>query len=192
MRETCPKSEYLIIGPEVLKLAEDLLSKREIFEANKLSTDISSPKKGKWSAIEILQEKVGIRPKRPMFYLNDELSYLPYHTRDAVRDLGDYIDHLIKFCSTERLNNKKHENRSLGSNLASLKGFVPEKLRLQLFQFNELLYIPAKHDFNVKDRRHRFTCKEVVFVCFITMALAKEIVKISTRAKDYAEDRIYV
>lgn len=192
MRETCPKSEYLEIDSWVLKLATDVLAQKEIAEADKLSEDVASSKKRKRLAIETLQEKVGTIPKRPMFYLNDELGYLPYHTRDAMRDLGDYIDHLIKFYSVEKLGNKKYEKQSLGSSLTNLKGAIPEKLRLQLIQFNKLIYVPAKHDFNVKNRRHRFTSKEVVFICLVTMALAKEIVKISARARDYAEDRIYV
>ncbi|MDD4902141.1 MAG: hypothetical protein PHE24_03315 [Patescibacteria group bacterium] len=192
MRETCPKSEYLEIDPGVSKLAADVLAEKEIAEADKLSEDITSSRKKKRLAIEVLQEKVGTKPKRPMFYLNDELGYLPYHTRDAMRDFGDYIDHLIKFCSADNLRNKKYEEKSLGSNLINLKGAISEKLRLRLIQFNKLVYVPAKHDFDVKIRRHRFTSKEVVFVCFITMALAKQIVKISARARDYAEDRIYV
>lgn len=192
MRETCPKSEYLEIDFEVSKLAADVLTKKEIAEADKLSKDIVSSKKRKRLAIEVLQEKVGTRPQRPMFYLNDELEYLPYRTRDAMRDFGDYIDHLIKFCSAEKLKDKKYGKQSLGSNLNNLKGVMPEKLRLRLMQLNELIYVPAKHDFDVKNRRHRFTSKEVVFTCFITMALAKAIVKISARARDYAENRIYV
>ncbi len=191
MRETCPKSEYLIIDPEILKFGEDILTKSEIAEANKLSKNLTLSKKRKRFTIEKLQAKVGMKPKRPMFYLNSELEYLPYHTRDAMRDLGDYIDHLIKFCSAEKLKNTKYEKQSLGSNLKKLKNMVPEKLRLRLTKYNELVYVPAKHDFNVQNRRHRFTSKEVVFVCFITLKLAKEIIKLSNRAKDYSEGRIY-
>lgn len=191
MRMTCPKDEYLEIDTQVLKLSNDILNDSEIEKANRISEYLASTKKIREFAREELRVMVGTKPKRPMFYLFDELGYLPNSTRESMRDLGDYIDHLIKFCSSEKLKDKSYEKRSLSSNLRSIKGLIPEKLRLNLIRYDNLLYVPAKHDFDVKIRRHRFTSKEVVFACFITMKLAEEIKILSNRAKNYSEGRIY-
>ena len=64
-----------------------------------------------------------------------------------------------------------------------MKGIIPEELRSNLNNYNRIVYLPAKHDFNVKDRRHRFTSKEVVFIIFLTLKLSLEIIKISQSAK---------
>ena len=108
MGETCPKSEYLAINPEIFTFCEAILSKKEIKEAIHVSEDLVSSKKIRELAREKLKSMVGERPKRPMFYLNDELGSLPRHTRNCVRYLGDYIDHLIKFCANEKLKKKKN------------------------------------------------------------------------------------
>ena len=52
-----------------------------------------------------------------------------------------------------------------------------------------LIYTPAKHDFNVPDdRKHRFTSKEVVFIYYISLKLKEKIIEISKEAKKYSED----
>lgn len=187
MRDTCPKEEYTEIDEFVLVFAKEILSEKEILEANQLSEEIASSKKRKERAILKIRSLVGFTPKRPMFYLNHDLKFLPRHTRNPMRDLGDYIDHLIKFLAFDKLGDEKRLNFSLGANLRDLKNVLEENLRQKLMKYNELLYTPAKHDFNVKTRRHRFTGKEVVFSCFITLKLGKEIINLSESAKGYAE-----
>ncbi len=101
LNKTCPKSEYLEIDSQVLELSKNLLTEYEIIEANKLSKDLTS-RKTRQQAIYILQNKIGNRPKRPIYYLNFELTHLPHITRDAIRYSGDYIDQLIKYCASEK------------------------------------------------------------------------------------------
>ena len=187
MRDTCPKGEYTEIDQKFLDFAEEVLSKDEVLEANQLSEEIASSKKRKENAILKLRNMIGFKPKRPMFYLNHDLRFLPRVTRSPMRDLGDYIDHLIKHLASDKLKDEKKLSVSLGSNLRELKGIIPESLRQKLIKYNDLLYTPAKHDFDVKARRHRFTGKEVVFSCFMTLKLGKEIIPLSEDAKGYAE-----
>ena len=188
LRITCPKDEYLQIDTHLFELCRNILADEEIAEANKLSEDLTLTKRKKQSAILELKNLVGRRPKKPLYYVCDlHLRNLPKYTRDTVRYLGDYIDHLIKFLSDEQLNEEKHLTRSLGSNLRSLKGKIPNELHSRLTKYDILIYKPAKHDMLYKGRRHRFTAKEAVFVCFITMKLGEEIKHLSPRARAYAE-----
>ncbi len=76
---------------------------------------------------------------------------------------------------------------SLGRNLRSLKGRIPNELYSRLTKYDKLIYIPAKHEMLYKGRRHRFTAKEAVFVCFITMKLGEELKSLSPRARAYSE-----
>ena len=159
--------------------------------ADELSDAIVVSKLQRKNAINKLREIVGMKPKRPMFYLNHELVDLPRWTRGAVKYLGDYMDHLVKFFSSQNLNNSKYESKSLGYNINSIKNIIPPELSNNILIYNQEFYVPAKHDFKVIGRRHRFTCKEVVYCCFITIKIGKELIKLSDHAKKWAEDKIY-
>ncbi len=191
MNKTCPKSQYLEVDAYIMTLSNDILNESELAIASALSENLTSSKKVKQQAIGKIQAKVGDRPKRPLYYCVHELGFLPRWTRNTVRYLGDYLDHLIKYYSVEKLRDKKHEFKSLGTNLNNIKGSMPEKLHSHLEKYNKVVYVPAKHNFKVKDRKHLFTSKEVVLICFITMELAKEIIELSDLAKEYSEDKIF-
>jgi hypothetical protein len=188
MRITCPKSEYLEINLEILTLAEELLSEDEILEAEKLSLNISK-KSTRLTAQTKLKRMLGVRPKRPIYYANSEIDRLPHWTRYAIENLGHFIDNMIKCVAVEKLADPKCNESPLGSNLTKLKNKLPTDLYLELVNFNKLIYRPAKHDFDVKNRSHRFTCKEVVFTIFITLKLKEKLIKISKEVKDYCEDK---
>ena len=180
--DTCPKNEYLEIQEEIYQLALKILTSNEIKIAEEISLDLVSSKKKKEKARIRLRSIVGTVPSRPLFYANINLRYLPRYTRNPIRYLGDYIDHLIKFWSSE-INGNSFLTKSLGINLRQMKRKINEDLRLELIKYNDLCYVPAKHDFNVKKRRHRFTCKEAVYISFITMALAKLILPNSKKQR---------
>ena len=188
LKKTCPKEEYLQIDTHLFELCRNILVDKEITEVNKLSEDLTLTKRKKQAAILELKKLVGRRPKRPLYYVCDlHLRNLPRHTRDTIRYLGDYIDHLVKSLAAEKFDNPKHETRSLGGNLRSLRGNISEKLHSNLTKYDKLIYVPAKHDLRYKNRRHRFTAKEAVFICFITMKLGEELKNLSPRARAYAE-----
>lgn len=183
--DSCPKEEYLEIQEEIYNLAIKVFSEEYSEMAEKISLDLISSKKKKEMAKIKLKRIVGSRPSRPLFYANSHVSDLPRYTRNLIRYLGDYIDHLIKFWSSE-LNGKKFLTKSLGVSLKFLKGKIDEDLRQSLIVYNDYCYVPAKHDFNVKKRKHRFTCKEAVYIALMTMELGEIIKKNSEIAKKYA------
>jgi hypothetical protein len=62
--------------------------------------------------------------------------------------------------------------KSLGVNLKKLKKVFPADLLDILTRFNDVVYVPAKHEMDVEeDRPHLFSSKEAVFVCFIAKSI---------------------
>jgi len=158
-------------------------------QANDLAENLAGSDEAKARAIQELQEFVGATPKRPLMYINIELMRLPDETRDVVRYAGDYIDQLIKHYA--------HENgswgalkKSLGNNLTSLINKLPKPLLQSLKNFNDVIYVNAKHSWDVGSRPHLFSAKEAIFVCFIMKELAGQIIAISPKAKLYSENKI--
>lgn len=180
------KSEMLWALPMVVELAEDTLSPSELDEAERVSLMLAGSKKQRREAVYYLMKLVSPPPKRPLYYAEKEMRYLPRWTRNAIRYLGDYIDILVKAMAFECTKDHRCKNYSLGRNLRMLKpqkhGISPELID-KLKRYNSFLYCPGKHDFKVPPSRgHRFTSKEVVLTAFITMKLAGDIKKASQTA----------
>jgi hypothetical protein len=188
MRKTCPKSEYLDIDIKILEFANELLSKDEILLAEELSINLSK-KSTRLSAQAVLRKKLGFRPKRPIYYAYIEIDRLPHWTRYLMENLGHFVDTMVKCVVTEKLATTKYNKQPLGPNLRRLKNKIPNELFSAIERFNTLVYVPAKHDFNVINRSHRFTCKEVVFAIFITLKLKEKLIEISNEVRDYCEDK---
>lgn len=188
MRKTCPQSEYLEINDEILALAKELLSIDEIQNAEDLSLNLSK-KSTRLSAQTTLKKMLGVRPKRPIYYAHNEISHLPHWTRYTVENLGHFVDTMVKCVVAEKFATSKFNEQPLGPNLYRLKNRIPDDLFSVLEKFNLLIYRPAKHDFNVINRSHRFTSKEVVFTIFITLKLKEKLIEISNEVKDYCEDK---
>ncbi|MEI8348703.1 MAG: hypothetical protein WCI77_00980 [Candidatus Omnitrophota bacterium] len=189
MNLTCPKKEALLLDDKIAKLAKELLTDEQIKLADSLSQAMVSSKAKRTEAVMKLQKIVGMKPKRPMYYMNWELNYLPRWTRNSTKYLGDYIDLLVKIFVADKLKDEKYKSVSLGANLKYMPNIMPEEIITALRTYNELIYVPAKHDFEVKNRRHRFTCREVVYACLITMELGKRIIPLSQKVKDWTEDK---
>jgi len=188
MRETCPKSEYLDINADIFALAEELLSADEIQYAEELSINLLK-KSTRLSAQTALKKMLGFRPKRPIYYVNVEIARLPHWTRYPIENLGHFVDTMVKCVVTEKLATTKYNEQPLGPNLHRLKNKIPDDLFSVIEKFNLLIYRPAKHDFNVIYRSHRFTSKEVVFTIFITLKLKEKFIGISNEVRDYCEDK---
>ena len=187
--DTCRKSEYLEIQKEIYDLSLDVLNNEEIEQAEEISNNLVSTKARKEKARMALRKKIGVKPSRPLFYANLELKSLPRYTRSGIRYVGDYLDHLVKFWASE-INGKTFLTKSLGINLKNMRNKIDEILRLNLIKYNNLCYVPAKHDFNVKNRKRRFTSKEAVYIVFMTMKLAKIIISKSKKASQYSNSEI--
>jgi len=167
----------ILIRPEILEFTNSILTKEEIDEIEDLSNCLNNGKEKHDCAVRILKNKIGVQPKRPIFYLNFEINYLPEETRNVVRYAGDYIDQLIKHLAHQKGRFKfLSVYSSLGNNIKRAKNAFNSKLYNALEKYNKLIYIPAKHDFDVKDRPHLFSGKEAVAILFITKKLAEEII----------------
>jgi hypothetical protein len=188
MRKTCPQSEYLDINDEILALADELLSTDEIQYAEELSKNLSK-KSTRLSAQTALKKILGLRPKRPIYYTYHEIDRLPHWTRYPIENLGHFVDTMVKCVVTEKLATTKYNKKPLGPNLHQLKNKIPDDLFSVIEKFNLLIYVPAKHDFKVINRSHRFTSKEVVFTIFITLKIKEKLIEISKEVKDYCEDK---
>ncbi|MBD3262878.1 hypothetical protein GF374_00685 [Candidatus Woesearchaeota archaeon] len=193
MRKVCYKKERMQIDNKIEDLAKELLSLDVIEKADRLSQDISYGKKKKREGIEFLEKFVKPRPKRPMYYCHFELHHLPHYTRNIVRYLGDYIDLLERQALKKFLGDSYKERISPKSVRTQLQPFIPKNLFQQLEEYDKIFWTPGKHDFNVdeKNRRHRFTTREVIYDIFITYALADEIKTVADIEDSYKEEVIY-
>lgn len=79
--------EALLASQEVEELARDLLSEEEYEKANEIAIMLVSSKPQKRKAVFELVKLVAPPPKRPLYYAQHELQFLPRWTRDAIRDL---------------------------------------------------------------------------------------------------------
>lgn len=184
------ENESLEISFEIESLARVVLSPQEFEEAEQITKSIMSGGRRKKSAIALLQNRIGLKPKRPIYYITLEfLPRLPHYTRETMRYLGDYLDLLVKCVTYETKHNNIFMSRSMGSNLHSIKGVIPDDLQEQLLKYNNFIYVQAKHDFQVGARMHRFTCKEVVYAIAITLEFGKKLKALSPLARQYVSDK---
>jgi hypothetical protein len=187
------KNEILWALPVVCDLAKDVLSPEEFEEAEETAFKFIGNKTRKREAVLRIYHLVGSTPKRPLYYAQHELIYLPRWTRDGIRYLGDYIDLLVKAMAFEVTKDKSCLKSSLGVNVRRLspgKYGIPSKLVDKLARYNSFLYQPGKHDFHVpQGQSHRFTCKEAILTVFITMKLGDEIKKLSPHATKVSLDQ---
>lgn len=184
------------IAPQIANLAKSILSKEDISKANRLSTLLLGSKENREKAIKTLQESIGYTPKRPVYYLYFEIEGLPEHTRHVVRNAGDYIDQMIKYCSYDKGDFKimrfRGLRKSLGENLTKLHKVLPMGLHDLLTEFNEIIYVPSKHEWDVEeDKPHLFSSKEAVFTCLMAKELATKIKPFSQMAQEYDANKMH-
>ncbi len=185
-------SERLLADEEIISLAKEVLTEQQYLEAEELAKKLVGKKSEKAFARERLMEIVEPPPKRPLYYTQWEIQFLPHHTRDTIRDLGDFIDMLVKAAAYEKTNDNSVVRSSLGPAIDKFEACRPEFKQLAeiLRKYNRFLYRDAKHDFRLPKGRkeHRFTSREVVLTIFITMNLADRIINISPMAARVKRD----
>lgn len=172
-----------IVSPEISNLSLAVLNSSDLGETDYLLKHLLGSKESQNWAIEFLQNKIGTYPKRPIYYLNMHLRHLPDSTRDVIRYAGDYIDILMKDYALRYGNVLKRlfaQQSSLRTNLQNSKSTMPGELYEKLILYNRIIYTPAKHDFKVADAPHRFSLKEAITICYITMKLGQEITNLIT------------
>ena len=191
--KTSDASEYLLASEEVISLARDVLSEKDYLEAEGIAHKLTGTKRDKGSARTRLIQLVKPPPKRPIYYAQHEMEYLPRWTRNALRYLGDFIDMLVKSSVYEKTRDRRVFNSSLGPAISQFRQHWPNHSSLAdlLWRYNHFLYRGAKHDFTLPASRktHRFTSREVVLTAFITMNLADRLTAISSMASEVRNDK---
>lgn len=181
--ETSKASEYLVATEEIISLAKEVLPRETYSEAEQLARMLAGTKTQKKAARARLVEIVKPPPKRPIYYCQYEVQFLPRWTRDTLRYLGDFVDMLVKTAVYEKMRNDKVFELPLGPAIKQFNNCYPgnEQLADWLEKYNRSLYRGAKHDFKLPaDRKeHRFTSREVVLSIFVTMELADRITNMS-------------
>ena len=182
------RAEALMASPEIVGLAQQVLTPEEFDRAIRFSVMLVSSKSKKNQAIQELRRMVSPPPKRPLFYAQHELEFLPRWTRDAIRYLGDYIDVLTKHLAYQLTNAPNVKTFPFGASIKVIEkaNLLPDHLIGWLRQYNSFLYRPGKHDFTLPPGRrgHRFTAKEVVLTAFVTIALANILRQYSSCSVD--------
>lgn len=186
-------SERLLADEQIVSFAKEVLSEQKYLEAEELAKKLVGEKSEKTFAREKLMDIVNPPPKRPLYYTQWEIQFLPHHTRDTMRDLGDFIDMLVKATIYEKTSNNRIFRSSLGPAIDEFERCRPESKQLAeiLRKYNRFLYRDAKHDFTLPKGRkeHRFTSREAVLTIFITMNLADKITAISSMAERVRQDK---
>ena len=183
---------YLDINPNIQKLAEELFDSTEWDEIQQIAKSICRSKKQRLLSIRRLKYIVPTRPKRPLYYLNYELKFLPRSSRFVVENMGSYLDLLVKELRFEI--EGKYYKKSLGTNLVSLMkradnnlGPLLEKLQL----FNRVAYVPAKHEYGPpNDPRHYFSCSDAVIVILSAVKLGEELKMRSKFVRNLCQDLV--
>ncbi len=185
-------SERLLADEQILSLAKEALPKQDYLEAEELAKKLVGKKSERDFARKRLMDIVKPPPKRPLYYTQWELGFLPHWTRDIMRDLGDFIDMLTKAAVYEKTNKSNVFYSSLGPAIDKFEQYRPECAQLtdMLRKYNRVLYRPGKHDFKLPAGRkeHRFTTREVVLTIFITMNFAERLTRISPAAARVRRD----
>ena len=185
-------SECLLADEEIISLAKEVLTEQEYLEAEDLAERLAGKKSEKAFAVARLREIVKPPPKRPLYYTEWDIQFLPHHTRATIRDLGDFIDMLVKAAVYEKTTNDSVFHSSLGPAIDKFEMCRPESKQLAniLGKYNRFLYRDAKHDFKLPKSRkeHRFTSREVVLTISITMNLAERLISISPAAARVRRD----
>jgi hypothetical protein len=173
------------VTPEIFKLAGDVLRKETMEEIEFIFTFAFSKDVNKQKISgDFLASLIPDWPKRPLYYVNHEVSLGPrMYTRYVVNYLCAFLNVLLDDCVKDFGGFKKF--MPFGRALNKLKGKISEELFNQLDRYNKVFYRPAKHDFELfRVDGHLFSLKDAIYCCFITMKLKDEILEISNSARD--------
>ena len=191
--KTAEKATYLLADDEIVQLAKEVLSTQVYDEAEQTAIKLTGTKKAKDLARTRLMEIVSPPPKRPLYYAQMEIEFLPRWTRNTLRYLGDYIDMMVKSATYEKQPDRRIFRVSFGPAIKAFSNNWPAESKLVdlLGRYNRFLYRPAKHDFTLPRGRkyHRFTSREVVLCAYVTMQLGEELAQLSKVANSAKLDK---
>ena len=147
------------------------------------------------AALGRLRYIIPSRPKRPMYYVNHKIGFLPEDSRFVVEQSGSYIDLLIKELRYE-LTGVYHK-RPLGENvgvLLSLKDKIDPDLVVllkRILSFNNVAYAAAKHVYGPPtDDRHYFDVDDSMVIALAAVKLGEEVKKRSEFARNMCQDLV--
>ena len=191
--KTAEAATYLLSDDEIVQLAKEVLPTQIYDEAEQIAIQLTGTKKVKDLARTRLMEIVSPPPKRPIYYAQMQIEFLPRWTRDTLRYLGDYIDMMVKSAVYEKQPDRRIFRVSFGPAINAFRNnwSAEGKLINFLERYNKFLYRPAKHDFTLPSGRkyHRFTSREVVLCAYVTMQLGEELAQLSKIAKSVKLDK---
>ena len=180
------------LSSNVQRLAIDVFDAAELSEVRKIAEAFSDSRKQKKLAILRLREIVPKRPKRPLYYVNYEVKFLPRSSRFLVEQMGSYLDLLVKELRYE-LEGQYHRE-PLGKNISALmkRADTDMKLILRRIQtFNEVAYVPAKHAYGPpSDPKHLFSSQESVVITLAAVKLGEELKSKSKYVRNLCQDLV--
>jgi len=188
---TIKKEDALLAEPQIISLAKELLSEERYAEAEKLSKDLIGSNQDRDAARAALASIVVPPPKRPIYYCQYEIQFLPYQSRDILRDLGDFVDMLAKAAVYEKTSALDVFDRTLAQAIDLLEEHLHSHMQIVdwLKMYNQFLFSPRLVSEKVRyPEQHRFTVHETVLVIFVTMDLADRITAISRMAARVRRD----
>lgn len=177
-----------MIDQNIKELSGKVLDNEDLKEINRI---IDGVKNGdKESALKELAEVLGMRPKRPLYYIYYEIVHLPkYGARNIIRYSGDYIDQLVRFTLEDRRFLSRWFKSPLGHNVNKLKKYINPDFYNCLILFNKI-YAQAKHEFNHHEDKSLFNFKDTAYMIFITKKISQKILLLSERAMHYDAENI--
>lgn len=174
------------ISPLIKAYVQSVLNQIELDNADHvISLAFSENMEDQELSGEILTSLIPQTPKRPLYYVNYEVSHGPHMaTRYVVHYLCAFTNRLLD-CLAEDLGGYKMLV-PFGGTLRKVKGKIPDSLYSNLYEYNKIFYRPAKHDYEpYDDKEHLFSLKDAIYCCFITMKLKEEILLLSKKARDH-------
>lgn len=170
---------------EIRTLAGRVLAREDFASAAELGQLIFRDQHMRWHVIEEVQKHVGMAPKDPVYYLNQELKKLPRETRDVAWYAGEYIHRLVrpiaykkgKFLWNLNFLRKRALQAPLGENLRRLEGALPADLYETLLQFNDFVYMPLRRPPAKDSGPTAPNTPDTIFICFMIKPLAEMVMR---------------
>jgi len=172
------------VNPNIKLFAQEVFNNDEIKEINHVMfLSFSKNLEDNQSAGLILSSIIPTSPKRPLYYVNFEVSHGPQMvTRYVVHYLCAYLNTLLDDLAKDIGGFKRFI--PFGGILRKIKGKINPELYDKLDKYNKLFYVPAKHNFNPYDAKdHLFSLKDAIYCCYITMKLKDAIESMSISIK---------
>jgi hypothetical protein len=180
------------ISSRIRKIFEEIFDSEEQKAIQRIIQAFSQPGNKRKVARLIMRGMVPLRPKRPLYYLNYEVKFFPMRTRYVVEQSGSYLDLLVKELRYEKQG--QYRKTPLGRNIDALFEKSDDDLKLLLRQlklFNEIAYVPSKHEYGPPyENKHFFNSLEAVIIVLAAIKLGEELKAKSVYIKKLCQDLV--